>query len=177
MVSRLSWISNPRLSVRSVVQGADDREDEEIRIRKLKGMNGYYSPVRATYHSCLNYIRLSRYYYSFILSIKTHCWAFGQGPREVTREWRVESGEYFLFDIIQLGLVHSFLTGNSRSFPPPAIYIIIFGTLLLYNIIALYRNGGSADCRYSSFFILFFFFKYYIINKKSELRNTRHEIK
>ena len=37
-------------------QGVDDREDEEIRIRTMKGMNGHYSAVRATYHSRLNYL-------------------------------------------------------------------------------------------------------------------------
>ena len=46
------------------------------------------------------------------------------------------------------------------------IYKIIFGTLLLYNIVALYRNGCSADCRYSSLFILFLslFFLFFILN-------------
>ena len=37
------------------MQWVDDREDEEVRIRKMKGMNGN-SSVRATYHSYLNYL-------------------------------------------------------------------------------------------------------------------------
>ena len=81
------------------MQCVDDREDEEITIRKMKGMNGYYPPVGATYHSCLNYLLTHPSFsillllYSFKItinrSIKTHSWAVGQGG-----DWRPESGEW-----------------------------------------------------------------------------------
>ena len=73
------------------MQCVDDREDEEIRIRKMKGMNGYYSPVHATYHSCLNYL-FTHPSFSILLLLysfnQNSLLGVGQGG-----DWRVESGE------------------------------------------------------------------------------------
>ena len=79
------------------MQCVDDREDEEIRIRKMKGMNGY-SLTRWCHLPLMSKLPTHP---SVFLNITTPLFfqskpTVGLSVREVTGEWRV-SGEFPLF--------------------------------------------------------------------------------
>ena len=92
------------------MQCVNDREDEEVRLRKMKGMNGYsltrscHLPLLcklpthpSVFLNITTPLFFQNHHKGINRSIKTHSWAVGQGGdwRPETGEWRV-SGEFVL---------------------------------------------------------------------------------